>query len=114
MGTLFLPIWTLALTFIFSLQDVVKVAYILVACSPGGQSSNMYCFLTGSDLSLSLAMTAVSTLFCMGMMPLNMFWTTKVIGEDNVDIPLERIVLSLLVILLGCGAGIGIKCYGVS
>merc|ERR1719461_1199240 len=68
MQAIFLPAWTLGLISIFQLQDIVKVAYLLIACAPGGHISNLWCFITGSDLSISIAMSTASTLVCLGFM----------------------------------------------
>jgi len=45
---------------------------MVVTASPGGSYSNWWCSLFNADLALSMAMTAVSTILSLGMLPANL------------------------------------------
>ena len=44
----------------------VALGIFVAACCPGGGASNIYSFLLGGDLSLSITMTALSTIMALG------------------------------------------------
>lgn len=57
-----LPAIALGLGYLFGLQPVFFIGLMLIACSPGGSSSNIFSKLAGGDVALSVTLTALSSL----------------------------------------------------
>lgn len=51
---------------LFGLTGGLALGYFATGCAPGGGSSNMYTFLLGGDVSLSVTMTLVSLIASLG------------------------------------------------
>tara|TARA_B100001559_G_scaffold317910_1_gene323974 strand:+ start:95 stop:1132 length:1038 start_codon:yes stop_codon:yes gene_type:complete len=54
-------------------KPVLGIPLIVTASSPGGSYSNWWTSLFNGDLSLSVAMTTVSSILSIGFLPLNLF-----------------------------------------
>jgi len=97
----------------------MAITLLVVTASPGGSFSNWWCSLFNADLALSVAMTSVSSLLSVGLLPANLVlysWLAFVVVSPNgqdIDIldaiDLETIFISLGVvmsaIILGLYAG---------
>ncbi|XP_071092487.1 ileal sodium/bile acid cotransporter-like [Haliotis cracherodii] len=85
----------------------------IFACGfcPGGGPSNIYTYLLGGDLSLSVTMTTISTIAALGMVPLWMFTLGKQFHDDKmqITIPYLSIVQTLATVILPLLVGIFIK-----
>ena len=55
-----------ALVKVFGLSGGLALGYFASGCAPGGGSSNMYTYLLGGDVSLSVTMTLVSITASLG------------------------------------------------
>lgn len=53
--------------------EPMAITLLVVTASPGGSFSNWWCSLFNADLALSVAMTAVSSLLSVGLLPANLF-----------------------------------------
>lgn len=80
--------WTIGLLFGLPLPFAVGLA--LVACCPGGTASNVIAFLARADVTLSVAMTTVSTALAALATPL---LTTLAVGS-RVDVDAWGLVVS--------------------
>jgi bile acid:Na+ symporter, BASS family len=70
-----LPALTCLLTMVLDIQPSIALGMILVAACPGGNLSNLMTYLAGGNASVSVTMTAISTLAAIVMTPLNLsFW----------------------------------------
>ncbi|XP_067652774.1 ileal sodium/bile acid cotransporter-like [Haliotis asinina] len=102
----------------FAVAKIVKfenpaVGLGIFACGicPGGGTSNVYTYLLGGDLSLSVTMTAISAVGALGMVPLWMFTLGKQFHDDKmqVNIPYLNILQTLASVILPLLVGIFIK-----
>lgn len=67
-----LPLIGFATVAVFDIPDPLKALLLLIIMSsPGGSYSNWWCSLFNADLALSVAMTTVSTICSMFMLPIN-------------------------------------------
>jgi BASS family bile acid:Na+ symporter len=82
--------WTVAKAFGFDPE--VAAGVILVGACPGGVASNVINYLAGSDVALSVTMTAVSTLLSPLLTPLGM----KVLAGQYVPIDFWKMMLEIL------------------
>ena len=95
-------------TFNFHLSPLFIIGIMLVACSPGGSSSNVFSMLAKGDVALSVTLTACSSLITLFTLPLIMAWVTKSVQMSDVSIQLpignlliQNIVLMVLPIAIG-------------
>jgi predicted Na+-dependent transporter len=54
-------------------SQAMGVSLLVVTASPGGSYSNWWCSLFNAELALSVAMTSVSSLLSIGLLPANLF-----------------------------------------
>jgi bile acid:Na+ symporter, BASS family len=92
------------------LENLHRIALVLLGCCPGGAMSNIICFLAQADIDLSVAMTTASSFGAIVMMPLNIYIYVNATGLSN-DVSLDYvgIVMSALLVVAGLGGGIMIK-----
>ncbi|MBQ2166782.1 MAG: bile acid:sodium symporter family protein, partial [Bacteroidaceae bacterium] len=58
----FLPIIAFCLGWVFHLSPVFFMGVVLIACCPGGSSSNVFSMLAKGDVALSVSLTACSSI----------------------------------------------------
>jgi len=106
-----LPLFTFILVKIINPTPSVALGMILVAACPGGNVSNFFSYLSKANLSLSVSLTAFSTIVCVIMLPFN-FWLYSSLYFSSVDIPIISIsffdVLQTVLLLLGLPVVLGI------
>ncbi len=104
-----LPAIALGLAHLFHLTPVFFIGLVLIACCPGGSSSNVFSRLANGDVALSVTLTAISSIITLFTIPVIMSWTTKLVGENiGITLPVgnlikQNLVLMLLPVLLGIG-----------
>ncbi|MFY0653371.1 MAG: bile acid:sodium symporter family protein [Cyclobacteriaceae bacterium] len=103
-----MPLLGWALGYIYGLDKALAVGMIMVACCPGGTSSNVICYLARVDVALSVSMTAFSTLLAVIMTPL---LTTLLIGNKVEVSALNLFLGTAKIVLIPVLAGIGISRY---
>lgn len=102
-----LPLIAFGLGHLFHLTPLFLVGLMLIACSPGGSSSNIFSKLAGGDVALSVTLTAMSSLITLLTLPLLMGWVTASTGsEAGITLPVgnllkQNLLLMLLPVLLG-------------
>lgn len=107
-GQLFvLPALAWCLADVMGLSPIFTIGLVLIACCPGGSSSNIFSMLAKGDVALSVSLTAISSLVTLITVPFIMQWTTAAVGEAiGVTLPvgnllMQNLVTMLLPILLG-------------
>lgn len=105
----FLPAIALGLAYLLRLPPVFFIGLVLIACCPGGSSSNVFSKLAGGDVALSVTLTAISSIITLFTIPVIMGWATRLVGESvGITLPVgnlikQNLVLMLLPVLLGIG-----------
>ncbi|KAG1699303.1 Ileal sodium/bile acid cotransporter [Nymphon striatum] len=90
--------------------SILKMGLFTLGCSPGGGASNMWTFLLGGNLNLSITMTFFSTIAALGMMPLWLFTLGKIIFDENdIAIPFTNIITILIALIVPVVIGVLIK-----
>lgn len=93
------PIVGVTLATVLQLPPAYAIGLILMACLPGGTTSNIFNYFSKGVLSLSLLMTIVSTLFAVVLVPLTLgFFSQGIEGEWR--IPPENVARVLFVLLV--------------
>lgn len=100
-------VWVLILA--LHLPPVIAAGLVLIACAPGGATSNLFSKLADGDLPLSIALTAVISL----LSPLWMPWAAQTqlgwLGYDvafklsYVQVVLQLLLVTALPLVLGMG-----------
>ena len=104
-----LPLIALGIGLAFGLSPVFFLGLILIACCPGGSSSNIFSKLAGGDVALSVTLTALSSLITLVTVPLVMAWATRAAGAAvGITLPVgnllkQNLLLMLLPVLIGIG-----------
>lgn len=102
-----LPAIALGLASMFRLPPVFFIGLILIACCPGGSSSNVFSKLAGGDVALSVTLTAISSIITLFTIPVIMSWATDLVGESvGISLPVgnlikQNLLLMLLPVVLG-------------
>ena len=104
-----LPAIALGLAYLFRLPPVFFIGLVLIACCPGGSSSNVFSKLAKGDVALSVTLTAISSIVTLFTIPFIMSWATRLVGDSvGISLPVgnlikQNLVLMLLPVLLGIG-----------
>ena len=104
-----LPAIALGLACLFRLPPVFFIGLVLIACCPGGSSSNVFSKLAKGDVALSVTLTAISSVVTLFTIPLIMSWATRLVGDSvGITLPVgnlikQNLVLMLRPVLLGIG-----------
>lgn len=104
-----LPAIALGLAYLFRLPPVFFIGLVLIACCPGGSSSNVFSKLAKGDVALSVTLTALSSIITLFTIPVIMSWATQLVDESvGITLPVgnlikQNLVLMLLPVLLGIG-----------
>ncbi len=102
-----LPLIAMGLGYAFHLTPVFFIGLMLIACSPGGSSSNIFSKLAGGDVALSVTLTAMSSLITLITLPLIMGWVTAASGAQvGITLPVgnllkQNLLLMLLPVVIG-------------
>lgn len=102
-----LPLVAWGVATILNLSPLMTIGLVLIACCPGGSSSNVFSKLAKGDVALSVSLTAVSSIITLFTIPLIMQVTTAHTGEAiGIHLPvknllMQNIVTMLLPIILG-------------
>jgi len=93
---------------ILHLPAAVGITLLVVTSSPGGSYSNWWCSLFNAELSLSITMTAISTLLSTIMMPANLLLYTHFTYSSDVVQSLDwyALFISLAVVIGGIACGL--------
>lgn len=110
---LLLPLVALLLIWISDPAPELAAGLVLVAASPGGALSNVYCYLGRLNVSLSVMLTTLSTLLSFAALPLVLAVSLPVIGPAGGDaIPLGEMMTRLVIfLLLPVAVGMAIRRY---
>lgn len=109
---LLLPLIAWAIASGFHVAPLFFLGIMLIACSPGGSSSNVFSMLAGGDVALSVSLTAFSSVITLFTGPLIMDLVTQQIGTAmDVHLPvgnllMQNLVLMAVPILIGLGIAV--------
>lgn len=98
----FLPLLAFGLGIAFRLEPIYFIGIMLIACSPGGSSSNVFSMLAKGDVALSVSLTACSSILTLFTIPLIMDFTMRYLGTANtaIHLPVGSLIMQNLVLML--------------
>lgn len=104
-----LPLLAWPICYLFGITPLFAIGIMLIACSPGGSSSNVFSMLAGGDVALSVSLTALSSVITLFTVPAIMALVTQSVGTaTDIQLPvgnllMQNIVLMAVPIALGLG-----------
>lgn len=102
-----LPLIAYAIASLFSLPPIFFIGVMLIACCPGGSSSNIFSMLAKGDVALSVLLTALSSIITLVTVPAIMQWVTVYVGASQgiqlpvVNLLMQNVFTMLVPIVLG-------------
>ena len=110
---LVLPLIAYALASILHLPPYYFIGIMLIACCPGGSSSNIFSLLAKGDVALSVSLTAVSSIVTLFTLPVVMQIVTTSVGQTvGVSLPVGNLLMqNIITMLLPIALGICVKRY---
>lgn len=108
---LLLPLVAWGVVSLFHLSPLMVIGVMLIACCPGGSSSNIFSKLANGDVALSVSLTAISSVVTLFTLPFVMQWVTTQVGQTvGIELPVGNLLMqNLLTMLLPIGIGIAVR-----
>lgn len=98
---LILPLLAFMLLTPLQLSPEIFAGFMILALSPGGTTSNMFSYLAGGDLALSVTLTALVSLITPVSIPLIASWILAAQLETaHIQLPFWMTMLKLIVVTL--------------
>lgn len=97
-----LPLIAFALAWALKLPPVYFMGIVLIACCPGGSSSNVFSMLAKGDVALSVTLTAISSIVTLFTIPVIMEFVARFVTEQSgveVNLPFGRLIVQNIVLL---------------
>ena len=89
-----LPLVSFAVASFFSLPPIFFIGVMLIACCPGGSSSNIFSKLAKGDVALSVSLTALSSIITLVTVPAIMQWVTVYVGaSQGIQLPVVNLLM---------------------
>ena len=97
-----LPLIAFALAWVLNLPPVYFMGIMLIACCPGGSSSNVFSMLAKGDVALSVTLTAISSIMTLFTIPVIMEFVARFVTEQSgveVNLPFGKLIVQNIVLL---------------
>ena len=104
-----MPFAAFGLAWMLDATPEVTLALVMLGATPGGSTSNIFCYYARANIPLSIGMTIVSSVGAMVMMPLILWLYLDTPETQGLVIPFKNIIISLGGILTPIGFGLLIR-----
>lgn len=97
-----LPLIAFAVAWALKLPPVYFMGLVLVACCPGGSSSNVFSMLAKGDVALSVTLTAMSSIITLFTLPVIMAFVTGFVSSTNgvdIHLPIGKLLVQNIALL---------------
>ncbi|MBF9061047.1 transporter [Rhodobacterales bacterium HKCCSP123] len=101
-----MPFLGFLLVSFLTLPEAIAVGVLIMACMPGGTTSNIFTYFSKGNLALSVLMTVTSTVTGVILIPIILMLYANVLG---LEIPREDIIRVLIVLLVPVALGMGLR-----
>lgn len=98
-----LPVLAFSIAWILKLPPVYFMGLVLVACCPGGSSSNVFSMLAKGDVALSVTLTAISSIITLFTLPVIMEFVTRAVSDLSgvkIELPVGKLLVQNIILLL--------------
>ncbi len=96
-----LPLIAFTLAWTLNLPPVYFMGLVLIACCPGGSSSNVFSMLAKGDVALSVTLTAVSSIITLFTLPIIMEFTSYYVSHNagtTIELPIGKLLMQNIVL----------------
>ena len=96
-----LPLIAFTLAWTLNLPPVYFMGLVLIACCPGGSSSNVFSMLAKGDVALSVTLTAVSSIITLFTLPVIMEFTSYFVSHNagtTIELPVGKLLMQNIVL----------------
>lgn len=104
-----MPLVAFALATALELPGDQAISLLIIGCTPGGTTSNLFAYYARADLALSISMTALSTIAAVVVMPLLLMVYTRPFTDASLTVPLGKITTTLAVMLVPLALGMLVR-----
>ena len=97
-----LPLIAFAIAWVLNLPPVFFMGLVLVACCPGGSSSNVFSMLAKGDVALSVTLTALSSVITLFTLPVIMEFTARMVTDMSgveINLPIGKLLMQNLALV---------------
>lgn len=97
-----LPVIAFAVAWMLKLPPIYFMGLVLVACCPGGSSSNVFSMLAKGDVALSVTLTALSSIITLFTLPFIMGFVADFVSSSNgldIHLPIGKLFMQNIVLL---------------
>lgn len=97
-----LPMLAFAVAWVLDLPAVYFMGLVLVACCPGGSSSNVFSMLAKGDVALSVTLTALSSVITLFTLPIIMEFVASAVSNMlgmQIHLPIGKLLAQNLLLL---------------
>ena len=98
-----LPIIAFLTAWLLKLPPVYFMGLVLVACCPGGSSSNVFTMLVKGNVALSVTLTALSSIITLFTLPVIMEFVTNTVSNMSgvkIELPVGKLIIQNIILLL--------------
>ena len=97
-----LPAIAFILGWMLNLPPIYFMGIVLIACCPGGSSSNVFSMLAKGDVALSVTLTALSSVITLFTLPIIMEFVSRFVSihsDMQIELPVGKLIVQNLVLL---------------
>ena len=98
-----LPALAFLVAVIAGLPPLFFIGLVLIACCPGGSSSNVFSYLAKGDVELSVSLTALSSVITLFTLPPIMYLVMSNVNSDlssgNIQLPVVNLLIQNLLLM---------------
>lgn len=91
---------------VLPLEQAVAIGVLIMACMPGGTTSNIFTYFSKGNLALSVLMTVTSTVFGVVLIPVVLVIYATAL---DLQIPRENIIATLVLLLVPVAIGMVLR-----
>ncbi|MEX3014500.1 bile acid:sodium symporter family protein [Gymnodinialimonas hymeniacidonis] len=102
----FMPFLGFLFVSILVVPDPIVIGILLMACMPGGTTSNIFTYFSKGNLSLSLLMTVTSTVTGIVLIPVILLLYASTL---DIEIPAREFIPTLVVLIVPVLLGMGLR-----
>ena len=99
---IFMPLFSYAICFAFDFSPRAAIGVMICGMMPGGSTSNLYTYWVKGNVALSVAMSTVSTITSMFMIPLlyTIYVTTTFATKAGVKLPWLNLIVAMFALMV--------------
>lgn len=102
----FMPFIGFLLATLLTVPEAIAIGILIMACMPGGTTSNIFTYFSKGNLALSVLMTVTSTVAGVILIPIILVLYATAL---DLSIPRENIIVTLILLLVPVGIGMVLR-----